>query len=308
MDPRTGRPVQGLLSVAVLASTGTAGDALDNAFFVMGPERSQAYLKKLRGTEAFFFLPGAARGVKGRSLGAADAMRSHGVQPMRGSENSVAPARHGVILQRRAPGTMDAAIACAIGAAQPQAQTLDVVAAVADQVQPDAAGVASEPRNHHLASVEPQGRCSSVSRRRILSAKALGSAHPPQESRGCQGDVETRPREGAWTTWSRTQRRGAGHKLGGDRRAVIDDAPESASGADDGWQKASRLLASRQGSAASAGSILAGHPRRRGTPRRRRVPPFPPAGRIGISRFLAKRGPFATIHGRVSATPLRRAP
>ena len=31
MDPRTGRPVQGPLSVAVLARTGTAGDALDNA-------------------------------------------------------------------------------------------------------------------------------------------------------------------------------------------------------------------------------------------------------------------------------------
>src|SRR5258708_26527715 len=33
MDPRTGRPVQGVLSVAVLASSGTAGDALDAAFF-----------------------------------------------------------------------------------------------------------------------------------------------------------------------------------------------------------------------------------------------------------------------------------
>ena len=61
MDPRTGRPIQGLLSVAVLAPTGTAGDALDNAFFVMGPERSRAYLKTLPGTEAFFFLPGAQR-------------------------------------------------------------------------------------------------------------------------------------------------------------------------------------------------------------------------------------------------------
>ena len=58
MDPRTGRPVQGMLSVAVLASTGTAGDALDNAFFVMGPERSRAYLKTLPDTEVFF-LPDA---------------------------------------------------------------------------------------------------------------------------------------------------------------------------------------------------------------------------------------------------------
>jgi thiamine biosynthesis lipoprotein len=64
MDPRTGLPVQGVLSVAVLTSTGTAGDGLDNAFFVMGPERSRAYLKGLPGTEAFFFLPDAARGWK----------------------------------------------------------------------------------------------------------------------------------------------------------------------------------------------------------------------------------------------------
>jgi hypothetical protein len=58
MDPRTGHPIPGPLSVAVLASTGTTGDALDNAFFVMGPERSRSYLKTLPGMEVFF-LPGA---------------------------------------------------------------------------------------------------------------------------------------------------------------------------------------------------------------------------------------------------------
>jgi thiamine biosynthesis lipoprotein len=61
MDPRTGRPVQGVLSVAVLASSGTAGDALDDAFFVLGPEGSRAYLNRLPGTEAFFFLPDPKR-------------------------------------------------------------------------------------------------------------------------------------------------------------------------------------------------------------------------------------------------------
>jgi thiamine biosynthesis lipoprotein len=60
MDPHTGRPVQGVLSVAVLASSGTAGDALDNAFFVLGPERSRAYLHRLQDTEAMFFLPAIA--------------------------------------------------------------------------------------------------------------------------------------------------------------------------------------------------------------------------------------------------------
>jgi FAD:protein FMN transferase len=62
MDPRSAWPVQGVLRVAVLASTGTAGDALDNAFFVLGPEGSGEYLRRLTGTEAFFFLPAAPRG------------------------------------------------------------------------------------------------------------------------------------------------------------------------------------------------------------------------------------------------------
>jgi len=60
MDPRTGRPVQGVLSVAVLADTGTAGDALDDALFVMGVERARAYLATRPGTEALFFLPDAS--------------------------------------------------------------------------------------------------------------------------------------------------------------------------------------------------------------------------------------------------------
>jgi thiamine biosynthesis lipoprotein ApbE len=46
--------------VAVLASSGTAGDALDDAFFVLGPERSRGYLTRLHDTEAIFFLPTSA--------------------------------------------------------------------------------------------------------------------------------------------------------------------------------------------------------------------------------------------------------
>lgn len=62
MDPRTGRPVQGVLAVAVLTATGTAGDALDNALFVLGPGGSVRYLETLPGTEVYFFVPdGAAR-------------------------------------------------------------------------------------------------------------------------------------------------------------------------------------------------------------------------------------------------------
>src|SRR5438094_6599626 len=59
--PADRHPVQAVLSIAVLASSGTAGDALDDAFFVLGPERSRAYLKQLPGTETMFFLSGATR-------------------------------------------------------------------------------------------------------------------------------------------------------------------------------------------------------------------------------------------------------
>lgn len=57
MDPRTGRPVQGMLSVAVLTDTGTEGDALDDALFVLGVTKSQGYLKRYPHAEAMFFLP-----------------------------------------------------------------------------------------------------------------------------------------------------------------------------------------------------------------------------------------------------------
>jgi thiamine biosynthesis lipoprotein len=55
MDPRTGKPAQGVLSVAVVTSSGTAGDALDNAFFVLGREASRNYLASLSDVEVFFF-------------------------------------------------------------------------------------------------------------------------------------------------------------------------------------------------------------------------------------------------------------
>jgi len=57
MDPRTGRPVQGVLSVAVITKDGTSGDALDNVFYVLGAERSGAWLNKFPASEVIFFLP-----------------------------------------------------------------------------------------------------------------------------------------------------------------------------------------------------------------------------------------------------------
>lgn len=68
MDPRTGTPVQGVLNVAVLTSSATAGDALDNAFFVLGLDDSQAYLNTLPDTEAFFRQSGPSSAPAGPPL------------------------------------------------------------------------------------------------------------------------------------------------------------------------------------------------------------------------------------------------
>ena len=46
MDPRTGRPVQGVLSVAVLTDSATDGDALDNVLFVQGLDRAGPFLER----------------------------------------------------------------------------------------------------------------------------------------------------------------------------------------------------------------------------------------------------------------------
>lgn len=64
MDPRSGHPVQGLLSVAVVAGTGMEGDALDNALFVMGPAKAQGYLKRYPRVQAYYFLPVEKKGWK----------------------------------------------------------------------------------------------------------------------------------------------------------------------------------------------------------------------------------------------------
>lgn len=56
MDPRTGRPVEGVLSVAVITGGGTAGDALDNVFYVQGVEWSKKSLRDFAADKVLFFL------------------------------------------------------------------------------------------------------------------------------------------------------------------------------------------------------------------------------------------------------------
>src|SRR5258708_11359856 len=45
LDPRTGRPVQGMLSVSVIAPNAADSDALSTAFFVMGRERTEEFCR-----------------------------------------------------------------------------------------------------------------------------------------------------------------------------------------------------------------------------------------------------------------------
>jgi len=64
MDPHTGRPVENMLSVAVITQTGTDGDALDNAFYVQGVEKGKALLPLYPGLEVLFFLPDGPKAWK----------------------------------------------------------------------------------------------------------------------------------------------------------------------------------------------------------------------------------------------------
>lgn len=56
-DPRTGRPADGVLSVAVISPTGVDGDALDNVFYVLGPRRSREMFDRTAAETAFIYLP-----------------------------------------------------------------------------------------------------------------------------------------------------------------------------------------------------------------------------------------------------------
>ncbi len=63
MDPRTGRPVEGMLQTTVITPEATDSDALSTAVFVMGPQQSARLLDKIAGSAAVFVTDraGAAR-------------------------------------------------------------------------------------------------------------------------------------------------------------------------------------------------------------------------------------------------------
>ena len=62
LDPRTGWPAEGVLSVTVLAPTAATADGLATALFVSGPERSEAFCRDHADLGILWVCPGTARG------------------------------------------------------------------------------------------------------------------------------------------------------------------------------------------------------------------------------------------------------
>ncbi|MBI3839608.1 MAG: FAD:protein FMN transferase [Planctomycetia bacterium] len=58
LDPRSGWPAEGVLSVTVLAPTAAEADALSTAFYVLGPQLSQDYCAAHPQVAAVMFCPG----------------------------------------------------------------------------------------------------------------------------------------------------------------------------------------------------------------------------------------------------------
>ncbi|MCE5267332.1 MAG: FAD:protein FMN transferase [Planctomycetaceae bacterium] len=57
LDPRTGQPAEGVLSVTVTAPTAAMADALSTAFYVLGPERSLEYCRRYPDVSMFMVCP-----------------------------------------------------------------------------------------------------------------------------------------------------------------------------------------------------------------------------------------------------------
>ena len=62
LDPRTGGPAHGPLSVTALAPTAAEADALSTAFYLLGPDGAAEYIIRRPGVGALFVMPGRAAG------------------------------------------------------------------------------------------------------------------------------------------------------------------------------------------------------------------------------------------------------
>jgi thiamine biosynthesis lipoprotein len=62
LDPKSGRPVEQMLSTAVLAPAGEQTDALSTSFYVLGAQGSREFLRAHRNLTVIFYLPGDSSG------------------------------------------------------------------------------------------------------------------------------------------------------------------------------------------------------------------------------------------------------
>lgn len=73
IDPRTGEPADGVLSVTVLCPQAADADALATAFHVLGPDAAEPVCQRLPEVQAIFVLPGSRRGsLEIRTIGLPD--------------------------------------------------------------------------------------------------------------------------------------------------------------------------------------------------------------------------------------------
>ncbi len=63
LDPRSGWPAEGVLSVSVVAPTATQADALATAFYVMGPDEARSYCQEHPGIGFVMTCPGDRSGA-----------------------------------------------------------------------------------------------------------------------------------------------------------------------------------------------------------------------------------------------------
>jgi thiamine biosynthesis lipoprotein len=71
LDPRTGRPAEGLLGASAITGSPTEADALSTAFFVMGMEGTRGYCAKHPGVRAILVpMPGAGEKPRATFVGA----------------------------------------------------------------------------------------------------------------------------------------------------------------------------------------------------------------------------------------------
>jgi thiamine biosynthesis lipoprotein len=74
LDPRSGQPIEGVLSATAIAPTAAEADALSTAFYVLGPQAVEDYCAAHADVGAIFVLPAARPpGVDVRTIGSATA-------------------------------------------------------------------------------------------------------------------------------------------------------------------------------------------------------------------------------------------